>query len=402
MKKRIWCLLLVLAMAVSLAACGGEPAGNGPDRETGNPTETTEQTSQTDPQTSPTSSGDGDEKPDENEDMQIFLPMYDSLLLGWRSQLENYDPDRASRDGWKEPISLMELAMEAQYQGVDALSQTGYALEDISGDGVPELVIGAIYGAYVPSEYTRIYAIYALDGEKPVLVADGYARSAYYRGEGNTLLHTGSSGAAYSAFGSFSLAPDGLSLACQDFWYTWDIDGNYETIGCFHNTTGQMTGDSSELLDWPLDTFWEKQNALFLTAIRMELTPLADGQRRDDPSGTELTWLDYGFAEDLTGHYDDWDEVILTEDEYCVDIYFVGGHIEDFTLLRLAANGEQFDVEAVHEYGPLKEGVPVVVQLTFYGDLPSWGVAFTDMDGVYHQLAINTSGLDGSLVLTEF
>ena len=97
----------------------------------------------------------------------------------------------------------------AKALGDEALEKIGYVLKDISGDEVPELLIGSFEkddNAYTNNE---IYLIYTLQGEKPEIVLYGWNRNAYSLKDDNSLFYQGSSGAAMSAFGIYHISNDG-------------------------------------------------------------------------------------------------------------------------------------------------------------------------------------------------
>ena len=61
-----------------------------------------------------------------------------------------------------------------------------------------------------------------------------------------------------------------------------------------------------------------------------------------------------------------------------------------------------YDTEDLYTTDALTEGKPVVIRMTFAGDVPDRGIAYTDADGITRYFAITTSGEDGSLLLMEF
>lgn len=61
-----------------------------------------------------------------------------------------------------------------------------------------------------------------------------------------------------------------------------------------------------------------------------------------------------------------------------------------------------FDTQTVHELDRLLPGEHLTIRLAFPGDIPSFGIRFTDASGTVRQFSIGLSGYDGSLVLEEF
>ena len=61
-----------------------------------------------------------------------------------------------------------------------------------------------------------------------------------------------------------------------------------------------------------------------------------------------------------------------------------------------------YDVKTVKTLDALTPQMPLIVTTVFYGDLPNNGIAYTDSDGSVHRFAVEMSGEDGSVFLSEF
>ena len=90
-------------------------------------------------------------------------------------------------------------------------------------------------------------------------------------------------------------------------------------------------------------------------------------------------------------------------------VFKVDRQVRNFQVLSLMMRDfdEQtgkpvFDAKLVDMFAYLTPEKPLIVKTVFYGDLPNNGVAYTDADGTEHRFAVEMSGEDGSLVLTEF
>ncbi len=116
----------------------------------------------------------------------------------------------------------------------------GYTIEDISGDGIPELVIATTNS---PND---ILAVYNCVDNKPHLVFEGATRNHYYMLNDNSFYHNGSAGAIYSIIGDFTLSADGGSLVCKDYYFTHDRNGNFEDVAVYHNVSGTFDVTVSE------------------------------------------------------------------------------------------------------------------------------------------------------------
>ncbi len=81
--------------------------------------------------------------------------------------------------------------------------------------------------------------------------------------------------------------------------------------------------------------------------------------------------------------------------------------VRDFCILRLSdpgiddAGSFTFTAETIYNAGILTPDRPIVFVTAFYGDLPNNGVSYTDETGATRMFALDISGMDGSLVLTE-
>ena len=219
MKKRLLSILMVLLMVFALAACGQEPS-------------------------EPETEG-----------------AYDELIGKIRAEIEADNLDESQLEG------MYSLYVGLEHLGDEKLSAAGYTIEDINGDGTPELIVGMVGG-------NVLFNLYTLSEGEPVLVFDSFARNSYSLMEDGKFSYHGSSSAASSAFGVFSLPAGGTELECEDFWFSDIKPGTDMEIGFYHNTAGVWEVESSEELEISEEEFWEMGGkAGPLKAI--ELTPFA-------------------------------------------------------------------------------------------------------------------------------
>ena len=111
------------------------------------------------------------------------------------------------------------------------------------------------------------------------------------------------------------------------------------------------------------------------------------------PSGP---WIDCTIAE-------------VSDEEPTVEVLFTAAdEVADFCILSLFLKDMDqegkpvFLVKEEYRQETLPIGWPVMAVLTFYGDIPNCGICYTDTNGETHYYALSMSGLDGSLVLSEF
>jgi len=157
----------------------------------------------------------------------------------------------------------------------DALNSVGYALMDISGDGVPELVIGSVSDPSETAIGTVIYAVYTVADGKSEFVLEGRTRSSYRPMKDGGLFYQGSSGAMYSIFGTYDIAENGSKLICRDYYFTFEKNTEKTEIGFFHNKTGEWNTLVSNELPISSDEFWDIEAELIKNVCRWELEPFA-------------------------------------------------------------------------------------------------------------------------------
>lgn len=92
--------------------------------------------------------------------------LYTGLTRGWKA--EDY-------------TALGRSPLTAAFAGGDPLGSVGFLLEDLDGDGIRELVIGAIRGA---REEPLIFEVWTLDREEPQLVLRAEEGERYFLLEG--------------------------------------------------------------------------------------------------------------------------------------------------------------------------------------------------------------------------
>jgi hypothetical protein len=220
------------------------------------------------------------EKPEQKETAQADLSAYDEILERIYTMVSHPYEDYDDVPG---ETGVLETARSI---GDSAPDMMGYLIKDISGDGIPELMVGAMpeYGAWVN-------AVYTLVEDKPRLVLEGWYRNQYSYGGNGIFYNTGSNGAAQSGIGTFSITQDGTALECQNFYFT-DFDEASGSLRVCHNTTGSWEPAESEITDMSADDFWMME----VPASALELNPLS----RFDLEDVSVRWLEEA-ARDCSG-----------------------------------------------------------------------------------------------------
>lgn len=201
-----------------------------------------------------TSNDDKTEDATENDSQESQEGPYDVLLNKVYDLMVNSPEVLLNEEGLSGIYDLIrDKAIE------DALSTIGYKVEDISGDGIPEMMLGYVpdgkdgkgTGSMVVSLFTQ------LNGE-PKLVLEGYYKNRYdWMGDGK-FYYFGSGGAIYAMFGTYKL--EGTELKCEDYYFTYKKGESFEEIGHYHNTSGEWDVSVSEEI--PENDFWGMESEL--------------------------------------------------------------------------------------------------------------------------------------------
>ena len=116
-----------------------------------------------------------------------YYEVYSEIIEGFRTAIKEGVTDETDILG--DPTILNELAYFQDQQYL------GYAIEDISGDNIPELLIGGINMHKDGIGYgDQIFVAYTCVGDEMVMSFEGAYRSSYnYKGDGN-FFYSGSGG----------------------------------------------------------------------------------------------------------------------------------------------------------------------------------------------------------------
>lgn len=144
------------------------------------------------------------------------------------------------REAMKKQVEVLDMDTDylpaEYYQGYSI----GYAMKDIDGNGIEELILETISEQY---ESSFIYAIFTLSNNKAIQVVNyGGARNRYYICSDGTIENQGSGGAAYSSWTYYKLI--GTELVLQEGVFT-SPDEEDETMACWYYTTTAPYEDTS-------------------------------------------------------------------------------------------------------------------------------------------------------------
>ena len=279
----------------------------------------------------------------------------------------------------------------------EALENVGYVIRDLSGDGIPELILAQVDNQEAAtSSGRRILAIFTCFGKTPSLILEGWGRNCYYLLPDGSILNQGSSGAAYSSLGMFRLNEG--QLECLDFFFTEDENGE---IVVYHNLEGiwDTACEGNERVD--VD-FWRLSEIMEADIQAIPLTPLSLYQEKEPASLLLPQWYSDGYL-------DAFRQITLSNQEYSTKIALCAynGAVTELELLSLELENVEEDGTA-HFKQTILETVaavepenPLVVQLEFGCSIPTFGIRYTDNAGRTQAYSLIQSGMDGSLVMNE-
>lgn len=113
------------------------------------------------------------------------------------------------------------------------------------------------------------------------------------------------------------------------------------------------------------------------------------------------------WAEDVLAGLSDYHEVSVSTAEPLARVLLSCEYaVKDFKVLGIEAspmsNSLSFSTEELYALDELSSDRPLLLNMTFYGLLPYYGVSYVDDSGETISYSINMSGEDGSVILTEF
>ena len=112
------------------------------------------------------------------------------------------------------------------------------------------------------------------------------------------------------------------------------------------------------------------------------------------------------WAEDVLAGLSDYHEVSVSTAEPLARVLLSCEYaVKDFKVLGIEASMSSslsFFTEELYALDELTPERPLLLNMTFYGLLPYYGVSYVDDSGETISYSINMSGKDGSVILTEF
>ncbi len=138
--------------------------------------------------------------------------MQQNLQQAWNS---SYSPDDLLVNGILRPYWAAE-------HNEDFLSRIGYAIQDLNGDGVDELLLGWIGNQLWNMDAGYVFAIYTLEGSQPTLAVEGWERCRFVLCADGTLCKESAGGAAEGSCIRYRFP----NIPLEAIWYGWNHDTN--------------------------------------------------------------------------------------------------------------------------------------------------------------------------------
>lgn len=289
----------------------------------------------------------------------------------------------------------------------ESLNMVGYRIGDISGDGIPELLIGTVKENDDTYYVSEVLAVYTLVDGVPTLAFEGWGRSSYQFAVDGQFVYHGSAGAMYSIFAVYGLSTDGTTLEATDFYFTHERDDNPSEMGFYFNRTGEWDKSVSEQLMIDQEYFRKIEMGFGKLVRPYELTPFSMYRNGETylPRAQVQVHSDYETIAALP----DFDEFVADSDEGQMTIAFTTDTAcRDFSILALTLEDIDdegrisFQNEVLFWLDTLMPERPLVVYLTFSGTIPNYGISYVDIDGELRYYYLGMSGEDGSIQLVEF
>lgn len=200
---------------------------------------------------------------------------YKSILNNIVDLIVERDPDDNYAEG---ELTIMETMIGKSAS--EGLSSIGYAMIDIDGNGVEELIIAEKSEDEIGD---RILDIYTIKNDQAILIVEGFVRDRYYLLEDNSIYNEGSGGAAYTMFGVYELPKDEVNLSVKDYYFSGYKDEEMTEWGWFHGQNDQSDTSQSEWVEFQEeDEPFHMMSDYLDRTQKLDLTYLKDYESDDE------------------------------------------------------------------------------------------------------------------------
>lgn len=307
----------------------------------------------------------------------------------------NYDPGE---------VGIMEELPRVLEQNGSAVEAFGYIIEDLSGDGVPELVIGDRRQDEFVTEGNKIYALYTLVGNTPELVFEGGTGYDYYLTENRNVFEIGGYTRMHPYFGLFKMSKDAINREYLDFYFTVEKEA-LGKLGFYHNHKGIADPEISKEIkhDVEEEGIGEYMKDIRKTVVRVPFYPFSAYEVSE--GRTYTVWGRFmEEADEFTNHH--YFEADTTESQVSI-VFFANRTVKNFKILNIEANLDEktsemkYKTREIYSVQELNMRTPFVLKMTFYGLYPTKGFSYEE-DGIEKGYTIEMSNKDGSLYFIKF
>ena len=283
------------------------------------------------------------------------------------------------------------------------LENIGYAITDISGDGIPELIVAEINPKKDDISGSEVIVMYTLNETYPQYVMESFeGRSYIYVGENRFYMQETTEDGG-SSFGMFRLESDGTGLICEDFYFT--SDSGTKPMKYYQNSSGRKDVKSSKELSIKKEEIQKIQSKMKAGITELSLKSFYEYSA----IGRKNVQFQVKLINDSVKRLlEPFEYFAAEEGEYTSEVLFrPHAEVKNVKILSLEyifdESGKNVKVESkvLHHYDKLTPEKPLVVKVAFYEFYPRYGISFEDADGTW-QFGVDISAKDGSLVIDEF
>ena len=385
--------LLICVMMLALCSCGNKAQEPVLEAETADTTENTEN-AETDDKSEPSQTvqkADEAETVDETkneptpeskkevvEEKVVLGPeeIYAPVLDGYYAELVGEFPI----DNYF-PMTLGTFEITIGSMDEEALSNVGYAMKDINGDGTQELLIMVVSDRGETSYFgERILAMYTIVQDEVQFLAGGWARDRYFLLNDSRIYNEGSSGADDSSFETYRLIENSDVLE--------QLDSNDSKSGDYEKQLEEM----EKLIE------------------KVEIEPFAEYEISDKyPESAKMFWSAvYVNPAVKTFATIGSDSFKADTSDYARDLVFftptevTGFKFNSLTPVISDDGVLSFTEDELYSLDSLVMDKAVTITMEFAGDTPHYGISYTDVAGNIRRYAICESGFDGSIYLFRY
>ena len=201
--------------------------------------------------------------------------LYDELVFPNRK-----DSDCAVRVYVTEPY-VVRFARDKTPE--ERLGKVGYCIADVSGDGIPELIIGE--SRRTENWGTEILSLYTMVDGEAVIVRNGISKivgkekSRYYLLDEGLLYHEGALGGGHSFHDIEQLSKDGTSVKTLERFATSLNGGGRSSFGHYHiiyDEDGNRTVEETDKNDNYDKSEWDSRSECMNRTLILDLIPMSE------------------------------------------------------------------------------------------------------------------------------